>query len=265
MTALRSIKIIRGSLGSAGLGIGVWIGLKNAGLVVSAEDSQIQTERVSSQAIKLYQYQTCPFCCKVRAFLDYQGIPYEKVEVNPLFKKELKFVTTKKIPLAVVQGTQIHESSLIISILKSWSLGSRSLEETMACYPEIRSKDKKGQEQVEYGNKYEVMLASTENSDARREEVKWRMWVDDKLIHALAPNIYRTFGDAVKSFQYISSVGNFGTVERYAAQVFGISWMMTSVSRYTNIAENGQRQWARIALSWEEINQIWLIWLFMAS
>ena len=63
-----------------------------------------------------------------------------------------------------------------------------------------------------------------------REEVKWRMWVDNKLIHALAPNIYRTLGEARRSFNYISSVGNFTVVERYGAQIVG-SFAMYFIGR----------------------------------
>ena len=37
----------------------------------------------------LYQYQTCPFCCKTRAFLDYFGINYDVVEVNSITKKQV--------------------------------------------------------------------------------------------------------------------------------------------------------------------------------
>ena len=56
--------------------------------------------------VKLYQYQNCPFCCKVRAFLDYYGIDYEKVEVNPLLKSEIKFSEYRKVPIAIVDGNQ---------------------------------------------------------------------------------------------------------------------------------------------------------------
>ena len=52
-------------------------------------------------SIKLYQYQTCPFCCKTRAFLDYYGINYEIVEVNPLFRREIKFSKYRKVPFIV--------------------------------------------------------------------------------------------------------------------------------------------------------------------
>ena len=39
----------------------------------------------------LYQYQTCPFCCKARAFLDYFGINYDVVEVNSVTRKQVSF------------------------------------------------------------------------------------------------------------------------------------------------------------------------------
>ena len=58
----------------------------------------------STRTITLYQYQSCPFCSKTRAFLDYYGIKYGKVEVNPLFKREMKFSTYKKVPFIVVEG-----------------------------------------------------------------------------------------------------------------------------------------------------------------
>ena len=41
--------------------------------------------------VKLYQYEICPFCCKVKAYLDWKGIPYNTKDVNPLSKAEIKF------------------------------------------------------------------------------------------------------------------------------------------------------------------------------
>lgn len=46
----------------------------------------------------LYQYATCPFCCKVRSFLDYYDVDYEIVEVNPVTRKEIKFSDYRKVP-----------------------------------------------------------------------------------------------------------------------------------------------------------------------
>lgn len=58
--------------------------------------------------LRLYQYRTCPFCCKARAYLDYTGIAYEVVEVNPLFKKEIKFSEYRSVPFIVTSdSTQV--------------------------------------------------------------------------------------------------------------------------------------------------------------
>lgn len=55
----------------------------------------------------LYQYKTCPFCSKVRAFLDYHGVPYEIVEVNPVMRKEIKWSTYRKVPILMVNETVV--------------------------------------------------------------------------------------------------------------------------------------------------------------
>jgi hypothetical protein len=58
--------------------------------------SQTHTEGSTSAQpldIKLYQYDVCPFCCKVKAFLDFKGIPYEAVEVNPLTKVSVSSIS----------------------------------------------------------------------------------------------------------------------------------------------------------------------------
>jgi len=67
------------------------------------------TEAVSDvPALKLYQYRTCPFCCKARAYLDYAGFKYEVVEVNPLSRKEMKFSEYRKVPFVVGGGVQVR-------------------------------------------------------------------------------------------------------------------------------------------------------------
>ncbi len=55
----------------------------------------------------LYQYATCPYCCKTRAFLDYYHIPYTMVEVNPLFRTEIKFSAYRKVPFVTGGGVQV--------------------------------------------------------------------------------------------------------------------------------------------------------------
>ncbi|CAN6682868.1 unnamed protein product [Malus baccata var. baccata] len=45
--------------------------------------------------VVLYQYEACPFCNKVRAFLDYYNIPYKVMEVNPINRKRLNDIIDK--------------------------------------------------------------------------------------------------------------------------------------------------------------------------
>ncbi len=57
--------------------------------------------------LTLYQYATCPYCCKTRAFLDYYRVPYTVVEVNPLFRREIKFSEYRKVPFVTGGGVQV--------------------------------------------------------------------------------------------------------------------------------------------------------------
>ena len=81
---------------------------------VSADNENIEL----SDKLTLYQYQTCPFCCKVRAFLDYYGVDYEKVEVNPVNRKEIKFSEYRKVPFVRIGNEQVLFLSLILKGLK---------------------------------------------------------------------------------------------------------------------------------------------------
>lgn len=79
-------------------------------------DSQIGLEPVTKKGISdltvtLYQYQNCPFCGKVRAFLDYYGVNYNKVEVSPLWKGEISFSKYKKVPIVIADDKQVRYSA----------------------------------------------------------------------------------------------------------------------------------------------------------
>ncbi|XP_062184746.1 uncharacterized protein LOC133888490 [Phragmites australis] len=140
-----------------------------------------------SQTVVLYQYQACPFCNKVRAFLDYHDIPYKVVEVNPLSKKEIKWSDYKKVPILTVDGEQLVDSSDIINILKR--------------------------------------RINPDDELTNEEEAKWRRWVDEHLVHILSPNIYRTTSEALESFDYIAKHGNFSFTERFAVKYAGAAAM----------------------------------------
>ena len=61
------------------------------------------SDKNQSFKITLFQYQTCPFCCKARAFLDYFGLGYDVIEVNSVMRTQVKWSKYKKVPIIVVE------------------------------------------------------------------------------------------------------------------------------------------------------------------
>ena len=59
------------------------------------------------KAITLYQYQFSPYCSKARTFMEYYDIPYEEVEVNPLWKRPIKPFSSNRIPVAEIDGEKV--------------------------------------------------------------------------------------------------------------------------------------------------------------
>ncbi|KAM9547091.1 prostaglandin E synthase 2-like [Salvelinus alpinus] len=194
---------------------------------------------VGGLKLTLYQYKACPFCSKVRTFLDYHGLPYEIVEVNPVMRKEIKWSTYRKVPIVMVNDdVQLNDSSLIISALKTQLMSKdKTISEILRCYPEMKAVNDKGKEVIEFNNKYWVMVNEAEGQtmypekDSRKEEIKWRKWADDWLVHLISPNIYRTTGEALASFDYIVREGKFGTYEGFFAKYVGAAAMFVISKR----------------------------------
>ncbi|KAG8011744.1 Prostaglandin E synthase 2 [Nibea albiflora] len=152
------------------------------GVFKAVTQSARQTVSGGGPKLTLYQYKTCPFCSKVRAFLDYHRLPYEIVEVNPVMRTEIKWSTYRKVPILMVDSeVQLNDSSVIISALKTYLIN--------------------------------------------KEEMKWRKWADDWLVHLISPNVYRTTAEALASFDYIVREGKFGTFEGFFAKYVGATAM----------------------------------------
>ncbi|XP_066466778.1 prostaglandin E synthase 2 [Tiliqua scincoides] len=209
----------------------------------SQEQQAIALPPEGSLQLTLYQYKTCPFCSKVRTFLDYHGLAYEIVEVNPVMRKEIKFSAYRKVPILLANAgsaLQLNDSSVIISAIKSYLVSRKSLEEIVSYYPPMKAVNDRGKEVVEYGNKYWLMLDEKETvhvypvKEARTEEMKWRKWVDDWLVHLISPNVYRTPGEALASFDYIVREGKFGAVEGFFAKYVGAAAMFFIGKRLKN-------------------------------
>ena len=131
-----------------------------------------------------------PLCNKVKAMLDFHGVPYDVVEVNPLTKSEMAFSKEyKKVPVLVVDGTQINNSA------------ARSCAGWKMRVPSAATSEKE------------------KNGAAAEKEKRWMSWVDDRFVHVVTPNIYRTWTEAFKSFDYITERGNFNFFERQAVRL----------------------------------------------
>jgi glutaredoxin len=107
--------------------------------------------------LTLYQYVTCPFCCKVRAYLNYNRIPYDIVEVNSVMRSETKWSIYKKVPILVIENEQIqlNDSSVIISAIESYlRMPTKTFQNISKLYQSIIEKDEKGKLSFNYPNKY---------------------------------------------------------------------------------------------------------------
>ena len=100
-------------LASGGVAATLFWGLRTQAQCQSVETNTLEQRSestVSSSSLPVftfYQYQTCPYCSKARAFLEYYGVEYEKVEVNPVFRREIKSFTYRKLPFLVTEGIQV--------------------------------------------------------------------------------------------------------------------------------------------------------------
>nr|XP_027799509.1 prostaglandin E synthase 2 isoform X1 [Marmota flaviventris] len=95
----------------------------------------------------------------------------------------------------------------------------------------MKSMNDQGKEVTEFCNKYWLMLDEKEaqrmygGKEARTEEMKWRQWADDWLVHLISPNVYRTPAEALASFDYIVREGKFGALEGAMAKYAGAAAM----------------------------------------
>ncbi|KAF8067212.1 R1 [Scenedesmus sp. PABB004] len=136
------------------------------------------------KSITLYQYEVCPFCCKVKAFLDYHKLPYATVEVNPLTKGELAWSSYRKVPVIRLDGGEVVvDSSAIISRLAA----------------ELRAVEGKAGGKGWFGGKG----GKGAEADAE-EEARWRRWVDERFVKVLTANIYRSWDESWGTFDYMT-------------------------------------------------------------
>lgn len=86
-----------------------------------------------------------------------------------------------------------------------------------------------------------------------REEIKWRKWADDWLVHLISPNVYRTPAEALASFDYIVREGKFGAFEGFFAKYVGAAamWLISKrlKNRWVKAARSSRRTRAYVTAS----------------
>ena len=113
--------------------------------------------------ITLYQFESCPFCSKVRALLHHIDQPFDIVEVSPFGLKELDFTDHNKVPVLKVGEEIIVESSTI----------------------------------VEYLNEHYAKLPFDD------DDKKWADWIDNTLVHYITPLVHPNFNTSRKNLKLI--------------------------------------------------------------
>lgn len=126
--------------------------------------------------IILFQYQTCPYCCKVRAFLDNSGLSYSVVEVDAVLRQGIKWSPYKKVPMVLARTkdgkyVQLIESSMIISALSSYLLNPNTdLVELANLYPSVSYMNDDGKKTHDVLNKYFRIYGDRLPKDYSKEE-----------------------------------------------------------------------------------------------
>ena len=193
---------------------------KNRGLSSSGTTST--QEENNELALKLYQYQICPFCNKVKALLDYSNINYSIAEVNPLTKSELKFSGDyKKVPIAEINGQQVNGSDEILEYL---------LQEPIFC-EKIKEKWIKEEVAIDPVERnipnYDMDFLIFDNNDT----TEWSNWASDELASVLYPNLCGTLSDSYKAFSYVDDVQHFSSVQKTMIRTVGSFAMYMAASK----------------------------------
>jgi len=158
-------------------------------LVSSTASSSTSTSSPSSvvESVVIYQYESCPFCNKLRAYLDFAKLPYIVVEVDPLFKREIAWSKDyQKVPIAIIDGRRITDSGMIISNL-------------------------------DLARKNNGLQPISDGTDLEKEFLKW---TDEVWVRLLTINIYRTQEESIAAFDYMTK-RNFPSWSAIPAKYFG--------------------------------------------
>lgn len=156
---------------------------------------------MQQEEVTLYQFELCPFCHKVKAGMEVKGLPFRKIDVNPMTKAELPELpgdTRKKVPVIATGDDTIQDSTSILDFFESKGIG------TLSWIPEE-----------------EAAAVKTREVEA---------WVDDDLSQVLPPVIYGRWSDAIRAAKVVAKTSNFGPLQNMVVRGGG-SLVMHQVAK----------------------------------
>jgi hypothetical protein len=133
-----------------------------------------------------------PFSCKVRAYLNYNRIPYDIVEVNSVMRSETKWSIYKKVPIVVIENEkiQLNDSSVIISSIESYlRMPTKSFEKLSRLYQSVIEKDEKGKLSFNYPNKYFLIEPLLNDRIDPTKQVQTEKSKRDAIYNKISPTV----------------------------------------------------------------------------
>jgi microsomal prostaglandin-E synthase 2 len=167
---------------------------------ISTSDCSASAHPSQNNALVLYQYNICPFCNRVKAYLDYLKIPYNTIEVNPLTKSQIKFSEDyKKVPIAIFQTEEkrltVNDSQQILDYIT---------------------------------DKYVKNNPTVSSTFLSEDSSYWSEWSEKRLAVLLYPNITRTFEESYECFNYAEKIDKWNVLERKSVHWLGAAAMLVA-------------------------------------
>ena len=187
--------------------------------------------------VTVYQYQICPFCTKVKTFLDFVHVPYSTIEVNPVSKKEIKvsvslYVYKYPEPLRTPSHPHSHCRDIALPPLPPPLLLIQGLETYKQGHTKVPVVMVDGQETVESNAivfmLHDLIAGKKDPATSARlqgllteDTAQWAEWSEARLAVMLYPNITRNFHESWEAFDYCKDVESWTVVDRYTNRVLG--------------------------------------------
>ena len=146
------------------------------------------TERVVDNKPTLYGFQTCPFCWKVRSLLNWKGVDYSAVEVDPMTKAEIRWSNWKSVPVFVdADGTQVNGSNSILHYVDEKLGGARRF--------------------------------APEGADEVQD--RWMSFSDETLAKSIVAVVYGSYRSSLAAMDYVTRVERFSRWQAFKAKWLG--------------------------------------------